>query len=271
MVGDVHGQADLLAQILDAIAHTTKEAPVRHLVFLGDLIDRGPESVRSVDLAMQGSELAQADELHILPGNHDLRLLDVLDNEDQLHIWLRNGGKTVLDETGQTGADVMWGDISKTLSDVFDARYLEIMRSGPTHLRLGDLLLVHAGLHPHQKIHDFLSIDRRRINSDEHWATIRYPFLNWEGGWDQGDPDPSRREQRPTVVVSGHTPALREDLIAADQLQVCDGIDVFRAIALDIGASFRPQLAWGHFRMGNHGAEVQIHAVVGCEAAVGGN
>jgi serine/threonine protein phosphatase 1 len=55
------------AQALHAIALTPKGTPTRHLAFLGDLIDRGPQSIRSVDLAMRGKKLVLADERHVLP------------------------------------------------------------------------------------------------------------------------------------------------------------------------------------------------------------
>lgn len=96
---------------------------------------------------------------------------------------------------------------------------------------------------------------------EDHWANIRHTFLTHRGGWDIEDPDPKRRERRPTVVVHGHTPALRQDLVSAEELEICDGIDEYRAVALDIGAAYRPQLAYGHFRTRDGQAEVKICAV----------
>jgi len=45
-IGDVHGRLDLLEQLLDAIERDVEVRPQRKtaLVFLGDLIDRGPDS-----------------------------------------------------------------------------------------------------------------------------------------------------------------------------------------------------------------------------------
>ncbi|MBU1278031.1 MAG: metallophosphoesterase, partial [Alphaproteobacteria bacterium] len=63
-IGDVHGQAELLEQVLGEIKNTPREAHKRHLVFLGDLIDRGPASIRAVDLAMRAGQLADLDVLH---------------------------------------------------------------------------------------------------------------------------------------------------------------------------------------------------------------
>lgn len=57
-IGDVHGQADLLEQVLSEIKNTAREASTRHIVFLGDLTDRGPASMRAVDLAMNAERLS---------------------------------------------------------------------------------------------------------------------------------------------------------------------------------------------------------------------
>ncbi len=47
-IGDVHGQADTLAATLDAIASVPRSHLVRRLIFLGDLIDRGPQSLTAI-------------------------------------------------------------------------------------------------------------------------------------------------------------------------------------------------------------------------------
>jgi serine/threonine protein phosphatase 1 len=260
-IGDVHGQADLLEATLTSIAQTPRTAPVRHLVFLGDLIDRGPKSIASIHLAVEGLSLAAADHLHILPGNHDLMLLDMLEGEDALDHWLRNGGKNVLAEAGLSWPENGWPEIASHLQQKIPRAYFNQIAHGPSHLVLGDLIFVHAGIHPHLDKAAFLEQDRRYVRSDDHWATIRYPFLDWTEGWDANDPDPTRQQTRPTVVIHGHTPALREDLRHPDQLLICDGVDEFRAVDLDIGAGHRPQLAWAHFQIGDGQVKMQIQAL----------
>ncbi|WP_322891441.1 MULTISPECIES: metallophosphoesterase [unclassified Yoonia] len=260
-IGDVHGQADLLEVALTSIAQTPRTALVRHMVFLGDLIDRGPKSIASIHLAVNGLTLAAADHLHILPGNHDLMLLDALEADDALEHWLMNGGKNVLAEADLCWRENSWSEITSHLQKQIPPAYFEQIAHGPSYLVLGDLIFVHAGIHPHRDRAAFLEQDRRNVRTDDHWATIRYPFLDWTGGWDANDPDPARQQTRPTVAVHGHTPALREDLRYPDQLSVCDGVDEFRAVDLDIGAGHRPQLAWAHFRMKDRQATMQLHAL----------
>jgi serine/threonine protein phosphatase 1 len=260
-IGDVHGQAELLEQVLGEIKNTPREAHKRHLVFLGDLIDRGSASIRAVDLAMRAGQLADVDVLHVLPGNHDLVLMLTLDGPKYLDFWGMLGGDRVMAELGLSAETHSWDEIAAKLKDNLHPEYLRAMASGPTHLYLGDLLFVHAGIHPFQNRTAFLGLSRRFIKMEDHWANIRHTFLTHRGGWDVNDPDPERRAQKPTVVVHGHTPAVRQDLVDAGDLDICDGVDDYRTVALDIGAAYRPQLAFAHFRTRAGQAEVQIRAV----------
>ncbi|KEJ88909.1 metallophosphoesterase [Sulfitobacter donghicola] len=262
-IGDIHGQADLLERVLEEIRHTPRNGAARHLVFLGDLIDRGPSSIRAVDLAMRGAALAKADVLHVLPGNHDLALHFGLLSENLLSLWISGGGKTVLSEMGISEEAHTTLEIQGELRKMLHPDYLELMADGPTFLQLGDLLFVHAGVHPHGDIPEFLDQDRFFIGEDYHWATIRYPFLSHREGWDLRDPDPERREEKRTVIVHGHTPALRSVIAIDADLEICDGVESHRTIALDIGAAYRPQLGYAHIRSRGDQAEVRIHAVKG--------
>ncbi|WP_415234516.1 metallophosphoesterase [Pseudorhodobacter sp.] len=267
VIGDVHGEADLLNAALSSIAAVTRSTNKRRLVFLGDLIDRGTSSIPAVNLAMAGRKHALADDLCILPGNHDLMLLDAMKDEGSLEHWLTNGGKSVLAELGLSHQKDAWPAIKDSVRTALHPDYLDQIANGPTYLHLGDLLFVHAGIDPHADRPTFLAQSRHHVRSDMHWATIRYPFLNWAEGWDDADQDPERCRQKPTVVVHGHTPSLREPLTDAGKLEICDGIDEYRAVDLDIGAGHRRQLAWAHFTTENGCSQMQIHAVVKPESA----
>lgn len=261
MFGDVHGQADLLDAALDSIRKTPKAAASRHLIFLGDLIDNGPKSIASVRSAVDGRSKAAADRVDILPGNHDLMLLAALESEEKLDKWLLNGGKTVLAEVGLSWPETTWPEIVKKVRGQIPSTYLHGIAKGATHVRVGDLICVHAGINPYMDQSAFLSQPRHDLDSDNHWATIRYPFLDWTGGWDREDPDPARQLAKPTVIIHGHTPALRHDLTSADELLVCDGIQDYRTVDLDIGAGHRPQLAWGQLRLADGMSQLKVHAV----------
>jgi len=261
VIGDVHGQAAILKEVLDTIKATPTPDKTRHLVFLGDLIDRGPESIRAVSLAMDAERHAEIDVLHVLPGNHDILLVNVDAGPGLLGFWSASGGHTVLSEIGMTAGEDRYDDLITKLRQALHPDYISTMDEGPTHLFLGDLLFVHAGIHPDINIPIFLAEERYDVLQEPHWATIRYPFLNWKGGWDRDDPDLERRRLKPTIVIHGHTPALRRQLTADEDLSICDGVDEYRTLALDIGAAYRPQLCYAHIRSVADISEVQINGI----------
>ena len=108
-IGDVHGQADTLEAVLSAIKAVPRTADVRRLVFIGDLIDRGPASLRAIALTQRARELAGVEDVVALPGNHELMLLDGID-APQMHIsdWLDNGGDAVIEEAQPVALRESW-------------------------------------------------------------------------------------------------------------------------------------------------------------------
>ena len=256
-IGDVHGQADVLRAALSEIAAVPRLANTRRIVvFLGDLIDRGPDSITAVTLAMTAAAATGADQVVLLPGNHELMLLQVLDGHDQ-DLWLGNGGKAVMAEIDPTWTSVPWKDALSKLRDAVPEAWISSIIAAPSHLQLGDLIFVHAGLDPRQDRATFL--DRSRPVDDLHWATIRHAFTTFEGGWDRDDD--GNPVKGPTLVVHGHTPAIRTSLSdTSGELTKMDGIDGYRAICLDAGAAYRPQIGWARFWSERDRGVVQISA-----------
>ena len=243
-IGDVHGQANVLKAILGQIAEAPKYTGIRRvLVFLGDLIDRGPDSIGAVTAAMAAGAVTKADHVVMLPGNHELDLVDVLDGKDQA-LWLQNGGRAVMNEVDPDWRSRSWDSVLPGLMAAFPADWIAGIRLAPSHVTMGDLLFVHAGIDPHADRAAFLARDRPV--GDMHWATIRNEFLTWTDGWDQDEAGAPMRG--PTIVVHGHTPAIRTSLSeSVAELKQMDGIDGYRTICLDAGATSRPQVGWARF------------------------
>ena len=106
-----------------------------------------------------------------------------------------------------------WKEITTKLKKLLHPDYLHAMTKGPTHPYLGDLIFVHAGVHPYQDRAEFLTLSRRFIAMENHWMNIRSLFLTHPEGSGQWDPDPERLERRPTVVVRGYPPALWRSIL----------------------------------------------------------
>lgn len=94
-IGDIHGRFDLLLNILAKVA---KRMDTHKLVFLGDMLDRGPESYEVVETIKHLCEQGQA--LAIL-GNHDQFALDYFDkgifNKQDIWFYGGNGGQKTVD------------------------------------------------------------------------------------------------------------------------------------------------------------------------------
>lgn len=74
IVGDVHGELDALRALLAEAGYDGegRHSEGRHLVFLGDLVDRGPDSPGVVRLVR---DLVEAGRASVVLGNHELNLL----------------------------------------------------------------------------------------------------------------------------------------------------------------------------------------------------
>ncbi len=81
-VGDIHGRADLLAALIEEAAREPKRREKRAIVFLGDLVDRGPDSLGAIDLAIGAAERIGADEGIALMGNHEAMMRLALEISD---------------------------------------------------------------------------------------------------------------------------------------------------------------------------------------------
>lgn len=238
-IGDVHGQSAALAAVLQAISDTPGDGRVRHLIFLGDLIDRGPDSLGAVQLAMDARRQARVDLLTILPGNHELMLLDGLLNPDPyIATWLDNGGDAVIKESDPECTVRKLSELADIARSAFDPDFLRCITEGPTWHQSGDLLFVHAGLQPGVDPVTFLT-QSRFWAEDSHWAWIREPFLNWRGGWGP---------EGGWIVVHGHTPVLTKKAGLHVFEKAADRIRSHRRLCLDAGpANGVGQVSWAEF------------------------
>src|SRR5262249_49144718 len=100
-IGDVHGRADLLAQLLATIDADVTAYPVRHAieVLLGDYIDRGPRSREVLDILVAR---IRDHRTICLKGNHETYVPDFVRNPASLEQWRHLGGLETLVSYGMT-------------------------------------------------------------------------------------------------------------------------------------------------------------------------
>jgi serine/threonine protein phosphatase 1 len=195
-IGDIHGRYDLLRLLLEKIeAHSSLLPPTSSLyvVFLGDLIDRGPQSAEV--LAMLYDLQRRTDHVIVLLGNHEEAMLQALDGDmDALRGWLAVGGKATLTSFG----------LAPLRPDEDRRVYLQRMRAAiprewvgwlrklPLSVRSGDYYFVHAGVRPGVAL-------ARQTRTDMLW--IREDFL--DDTRDHG-----------AIVVHGHSVAPQTEIRA---------------------------------------------------------
>ena len=186
-VGDIHGRLDLLDRLLATIEADARSRPRRRtfIVFLGDLIDRGPASNGVVErLRTFQPDWAKP---VFLAGNHEEVLLTILDGEEGvLPSWLRFGGAECLESYGIDPEALKRLDETAAIRKVqagIPRAHAEFLAGFGDTFRFGDYLFVHAGIRPGLPVEDQQVKDLR-------W--IRDPFL-------------SDAKEHGFVVVHGHT------------------------------------------------------------------
>ena len=186
-VGDVHGRLDLLDEMLGRIADDSAARGHARtvLIFLGDLIDRGPQSAGVVErLRTYRPGFA---ETVFLMGNHEEVLLRILAGEtDILHDWLRFGGSECARSYGIDPADLeraQRGDALRLLRRAIPKEHVSFLSSFSDTASFGSYLFVHAGIRPGIPLPEQAAQDLR-------W--IREAFLDDDG-------------EHGCVVVHGHT------------------------------------------------------------------
>ena len=185
-IGDIHGRYDLLIRLLDLISSDLNSAPAAavRLVFLGDYIDRGPDSCSVLQHLMH--LLPRKFNTDFLMGNHERMLLDALDDGAKVAIWLANGGAATYNSYRSfihASGSIVATRPERTLE--LPENHHRFLRELRLLVQYGDYLFVHAGIRPGIAL-------QNQAPDDLLW--IREPFL-------------SHRGSHGVVVVHGHTPA----------------------------------------------------------------
>ena len=184
-IGDIHGCAQSLDALLARIAPSSND----HLLFVGDYIDRGPDSRGVIERLL---ELREDVPCTFLRGNHEAMMIEYLD-EGAFSLWRMNGGVSTLQS-------YLRGDGSSEIH--IPAAHAEFIRDTKLYHETDEFFFVHAGLKPDRS----LEAARRPPDEEE---------LLWERGHLEAE-EPVWEKP----VVCGHTPhpkpINREKLILID-------------------------------------------------------
>ncbi len=134
--GDIHGCLDKLERLMDEINPDLERDT---LVFLGDYIDRGPDSKGVVDYFLGLRETAG--KVICLRGNHEQMFLDYLRNQGNRDLYFLNGGMNTLRSYGLSEIDPI-GEAD------LPERHLRFFKSLLPFHETEEYIFVHAGLRP---------------------------------------------------------------------------------------------------------------------------
>jgi serine/threonine protein phosphatase 1 len=133
-IGDIHGCLTALDTVLGFIC----PGPADQLVFLGDYIDRGPDSKGVLDRLI---ELGRRIDVVYLRGNHEVMMLGAATGWDNFRFWRACGGAEALESyAGIDGAG--------TLDDIPDSHWRFIGSRCVDWYETDTHVFVHANLHP---------------------------------------------------------------------------------------------------------------------------
>jgi serine/threonine protein phosphatase 1 len=181
VIGDIHGCSKALRSLIEAID------PCEHdeLVFLGDYVDRGPDSRDVVDQLLSLQDVCRVVPLR---GNHEIMLMGVAERGLDGSVWLRSGGQATLTSYG--------GSLAK-----IPDRHREFFRSLRAYYETSDAIFVHAGYQHDRDMDD-------QDDSVRYWSHLTTP-----------PPPPHFSGKR---VFVGHTPQAGGCVLNIDHLVCVD-------------------------------------------------
>jgi serine/threonine protein phosphatase 1 len=187
-IGDVHGRNDLLHQLLkkieaDDLARGDAETLI---IFLGDLMDRGPDSASVIETAMALHKAGR--NVRFLMGNHEEVFVRACRQNDPkvTRFFIRIGGEATVLSYPITRSEYIVLDmhqLSERLGTLVPESHLEFIEGFEDQIIIGDYVFVHAGIRPGVALADLKPSDLRWIRED---------FVDQRGDLEK-------------VVVYGHT------------------------------------------------------------------
>jgi len=195
IIGDIHGCYDELEQLLGQLGYvpegeTWKHPENRRVIFLGDLVDRGP---RTVDVLKMAMAMCQGGQALCVPGNHDTKLLRYLNGKK---VSITHGLQETIDQLAVL-PDEERADFQKQVAKFIDGLISHYV------LDDGKLVVAHGGMKEELQgrasgvVRSFALYGETTGETDEFGLPVRF---DW-----------AREYRGPAAVIYGHTPVPRAE------------------------------------------------------------
>ena len=169
-IGDIHGCLDKLRGLLLRCEKHADGRP-QAFVFVGDYIDRGPQSSAVIDCLID-LKAQYGESVVTLMGNHEAMALAVIDGRSPPRLWFAQGGLATLESYGIAAPNEL------------PRAHVDWLRALPLRHDDGRRFFVHAGVNPATPL---------EAQDDFDLLWIREPFLSHRGDYGR-------------LIVHGHTP-----------------------------------------------------------------
>ncbi len=182
-IGDIHGCLNSLERLIEKVNPSTEDT----IIFLGDYIDRGPNSKGVVEFLIRFSSIYKNS--IFIKGNHEWMMTEFYKTRDpkDWELWEYNGARKTIES---------YGDIEK-----IPQSHIEFLQKTKFFHVEGRYIFVHAGVKPYVKLED---------QKDEDLLWIRDEFIY------------SENPIKDYTVVFGHTP-MQKPLIKNDKIGIDTG------------------------------------------------
>lgn len=185
-IGDVHGCPESLKNLMQLLEPHINHQTV--LVFLGDYVDRGPDSRGVINYLLR---LQEGADCVFIRGNHDQMMLDAIDKGNRA-LWMQNGGGSTLESYG----------LPQDSSDIPE-EHQDFLRNTRLYWDTPLYFFVHGGIDPTHTVAEAISEGRDTFSFMWERSHINSTSNEWE-----------------KTVVFGHTPMteplIRDRMIGLD-------------------------------------------------------
>lgn len=190
-IGDIHGEFALFDALIDAIGQDDAARPASntHVILLGDLVDRGPNSASVIARARR---LQAERKTTILAGNHEEMFLAAFEDTGMLRHFLRHGGRETVLSYGVPRAaydEATLEELQAIMNEAVPAEDRAFVGGFEDYHIAGDYLFVHAGIAP------TIPLDEQQRH---HLLWIREQFIEYDAPHEH-------------MVVHGHTISIDVD------------------------------------------------------------
>lgn len=169
-IGDIHGRRDLLDQLLDMIDDDgdRRGECETHLILLGDLVDRGPDSRAVVERAMTLGH--DYDRASFLMGNHEEVMLGAITGDPRLvRFFNRIGGRETILSYGlpvNQYRSMELEELAEAIPELFPQQHIDFISGFDDQIIIGDYVFVHAGIRPQVPLSEQTAQDMRWIREE---------------------------------------------------------------------------------------------------------